>query len=347
MRKMKTGLIGMLVLLLVALAACGNSGSSGAGGSVEGESSSEGTSGTGGSGNSDSGGSKEPIKIGIVASLSGALEAYGNQTLHGFKLGIQYATDGTNKVNGHPIKIIAEDGEAKADVGIKQATKLLNEDKVDFLVGASSSAVALAIEPLAEQNKTIMVVEPAVADSITGKGFNKYIFRTARNSSQDAAAAAAAIAEEGVTIATLAPDYAFGHDGVEAFKREAEKRGAKIILEEYADPKATDFTANIQKIIDAKPDYLWVTWAGANTPWKQIQDMKVQDKGIKLSTGAPNIAALKTMKAAVGMVGFTVYYHKLPDNEVNDWLIEQTKKKYDTVPDLFTPGGMSAAISIV
>lgn len=337
MKRMKTGFIGLLVFLLVVLAACGISKQTGSGG-VAGES---------GSSSGEENASKDPIKIGLIAATSGALEAYGKQTVRGFKMGIQYATDGTNKVNGHPIEIIVEDGEGKAEVAIKQATKLLGEEKVDFLVGTTSSAAALAILPLAKQYKTIMVVEPAVADSITGKYFNEYIFRTARNSSQDAAAAAAAIAEEGVTIATLAPDYAFGHDGVEAFKREAEERGAKVILEEYADPKSTDFTAHIQKIIDADPDYLWVTWAGANTPWKQIQDMKVQAKGIKLSTGAPNIAALKTMKAAVGMVGFTVYYYTLPDNEVNDWLIQQTKKQYHKVPDLFTPGGMSAAIAIV
>src|SRR5699024_4477387 len=124
--------------------------------------------------------------------------------------------------------------------------------------------------------------------------------------------------------------------------------GADVIHEEYADPAATDFTANIQKIIEKDPDYLFVVWAGANTPWNQIADMKVQDQGIKITTGAPDIAALSTMKPLVGMEGFTVYYHTLPDNEVNDWLVEEHKKRFDgDVPDLFTPGGMSAAIAIV
>ena len=120
------------------------------------------------------------------------------------------------------------------------------------------------------------------------------------------------------------------------------------MLEEYADPAATDFTSNIQKIIDAKPDYLFVVWAGANSPWKQISDMKVQEKGIKISTGAPDIAALATMEPLVGMEGFTVYYHDLPKNKINDWLVTEHKKRFNgDVPDLFTPGGMSAAISIV
>jgi branched-chain amino acid transport system substrate-binding protein len=303
--------------------------------------------------NQNAGGSKntennQPIKIGVLASKTGALETYGKQTLRGFELGLDYATNNTMKVDGRKIQFIVEDTETKPDVAVQKATKLLEEDKVDFLVGSSSSADTLAVMPLAQEYKKIMVVEPAAADSITGADFNKYIFHSARNSSQDAVAGAAAIAKKGVKIATLAPDYSFGRDGVAAFKEAAQKLGAKIVAEEYAPPTATDFTSNIQKIIDAKPDYLFVTWAGANTPWKQIADMKVQEKGIKISTGAPDIAALSTMAPLVGMEGFTVYYYDLPKNKINDWLVSEHKKRFNgEVPDLFTPGGMSAAISIV
>lgn len=291
---------------------------------------------------------KEPIKIGVLASKTGALESYGKQTLRGFELGLEYATEGKMEVAGRKIEFIVEDTETKPEVAVQKATKLLEEDKVDFLVGSSSSADTLAVLPLAEEYQKIMVVEPAAADSITGSEFNKYIFHSARNSSQDAVAGAAAIAKKGVKIATLAPDYSFGRDGVAAFKEAAVKLGAKIVKEEYADPAATDFTSNIQKIIDAKPDYLFVVWAGANSPWKQIADMKLQEKGIKISTGAPDIAALSTMEPLVGMEGFTVYYHDLPKNKINDWLVEEHKKRFNgEVPDLFTPGGMSAAISIV
>lgn len=294
------------------------------------------------------GSEKDPIKIGVLASQTGGLESYGKQTIRGFELGLDYATDGTMEVAGRKVEFIVEDTETKPEVAVQKATKLLEDDKVDFLVGSSSSGDTLAVLPLAEEYETIMIVEPAAADSITEGEFNEYIFRTARNSSQDAVAGAAAIAKEGVKIATLAPDYSFGRDGVAAFKEAAEELGAEIIHEEYADPQATDFTSNIQKIINAKPDYLFVVWAGANTPWNQIADMKVQEKGIKISTGAPDIPALSTMEALIGMEGFTVYYHELPDNEVNDWLVKEHKKRFNgDLPDLFTPGGMSAAIAIV
>lgn len=290
----------------------------------------------------------EVIKIGVLASLTGALESYGKQTRQGFELGLEYATGGTMEVAGKKLEVVFEDTETKPEVSVQKATKLLEEDGVDFLVGSSSSGDTLAVLPLAEEYEKIMIVEPAVADSITGEEFNPYIFRTARNSSQDAVAGAAAIAGPGVKIATFAPDYSFGWDGIEAFKQAAVNLGAEIVVEEYADPDATDFTSNLQKVIDAQPDYLFVVWAGANSPWNQIADLKIQEKGIKISTGAPDIPALKTMNALVGMEGFSVYYHTLPDNEINDWLVEEHKKRYDgEVPDLFTPGGMTAAIAIV
>ncbi|WP_100403280.1 substrate-binding domain-containing protein [Bacillus sp. FJAT-42315] len=306
------------------------------------------SSDTNSGGDSNGGNSEEPIKVGVLASLTGGLEAYGKQTVNGFELGLDYATDGTQEVAGRKIEFIVEDTETKPEVAVQKATKLLEEDEVDFLVGSSSSGDTLAVLPLAEEYEKIMIVEPAVADSITGSEFNPYIFRTARNSSQDAIAGAAAIAKKGVKIATLAPDYSFGRDGIKAFKEAATKLGAEIVHEEYADQKATDFTSNIQKIIDAKPDYLFVVWAGANSPWNQISDMKLQEKGIKISTGAPDIAALSLMKPLVGMEGFTVYYHELPNNDVNKWLVEEHKKRFDgQVPDLFTPGGMTSAMAIV
>lgn len=291
---------------------------------------------------------EDTVKIGVLASLTGPLETYGKQTVAGFELGLEYATEGTNEVAGKKVEFVVEDTETKPDVAVRKATKLLEEDNVDFLVGSSSSGDTLAVLPLTEEYEKIMVVEPAVADSITGENWNRFIFRTGRNSSQDAVAGAAAISEKNVKIATFAQDNAYGREGIEAFKEGAEKLGAKIVNEQYADPNSTDFTANIQSIINAKPDYLYIVWAGSNAPWKQLKDMRLEEQGIKLSTAAQDIASLKTMDSLIGMNGFSIYYHSLPNNKVNDWLVEEHKKKFDgEVPDLFTAGGMTAAISII
>lgn len=341
--KKKLWFVLLFAMVLVISAACSKS-DEGDASSSEKETPSN-TTPVSGDASSEEGGT---IKIGVLASLTGALESYGKQTKQGFELGLEYATGGTLEVAGKKIEVVYEDTETKPEVAVQKATKLLEEDEVDFLVGSSSSGDTLAVLPLAEEYEKIMIVEPAVADSITGSEFNPYIFRTARNSSQDAVAGAAAIAGPGVKIATFAPDYSFGWDGVEAFKKAAEDLGAEIIIEEFADPAATDFTSNLQKIIEADPDYMFVVWAGANSPWNQIADLKMQEKGIKISTGAPDIPALSIMEPLVGMEGFSVYYHTLPDNEINDWLVKEHKARYNgEVPDLFTPGGMTAAIAIV
>jgi branched-chain amino acid transport system substrate-binding protein len=291
---------------------------------------------------------KEPIKIGVLTTKTGILEAYGNQMLKGFYIGLDYATNGTREINGHPIEVIEKDTQTDPQVAVQKATELFEDENVDILVGSASSGDTLAVLPLAEAYQKIMIVEPAVADSITGSEWNPYIFRTGRNSSQDAVAGAAAIASAGTKIAVLAPNYAFGLDGAAAFKEAAEALGAEIVLEEYPAPDATDFTANIQKVIDADPDYLFVIWAGANAPWRAINDMGVADRGITVSTGAPDIAALSTMENLIGMEGFTVYHHTLPSNAVNDFLVEEHQKRHDgEVPDLFTPGGMASAIAAV
>jgi len=294
---------------------------------------------------------KKPIKIGIATSLTGALESYGKQTINGFELGLDYATQGKKEVAGRPLQVVIEDTTTKPDVAKQKALKLLEEDKVDILVGSASSADALAILPLAQEYKRVMVVEPAVADSITGAQWNKYIFRTGRNSSQDALAVAAAIAasKAGATVAVLAQDYAFGRDGAAAFVKAGEQKGLKTVLQEFAPMNATDFTAHIQRIINAKPDYLYVIWAGsANTPWKQMMDMKLPARGIKIMTGAPDLAALKAMWGMEGQEGYCVYYYGLPKNKVNDWLVEEHKKRFNgQPPDLFTPGGFAAAAAIV
>lgn len=343
-RALYLGLVLLSLLLVFSLAACGgNSGTS----SEPKESASSDTPKESGT-TAPKEEPKEPIKIGVLTSQTGILEAYGNQMLKGFYIGLDYATNGTREIDGRPIIVIEKDTQTDPQVAVQRATELFEDDNIDILVGAASSGDTLAVLPLAEAYERIMIVEPAVADSITGEFWNPYIFRTGRNSSQDAVAGAAAIASPGKKIAILAPNYAFGLDGAAAFKEAAEALGAEIVLEEYPAPDATDFTANVQKIISAKPDYLFVIWAGANSPWRTLDDMGVSDRGITISTGAPDIAALYSMENLIGMEGFTVYHHTLPNNPVNDHLVAEHKKRHNgEVPDLFTAGGMASAMAAV
>jgi branched-chain amino acid transport system substrate-binding protein len=296
-----------------------------------------------------------PIKIGVVQGITGALEVYAKQMLTGFRMGLEYATGGKMEVAGRKIELIVEDDQLKPDVAKRLVTKLYGDDKVDLVVGTTSSAAALAVLPVAQEFKKLLIVEPAVADSITGEHWNRYIFRTGRNSGQDAIANALAVARPGVSLATIAQDYAFGRDGVAAYKAAVEKLGAKLVHEEYTPREATDFTAPIQKIIAALkdkpgPKYVFVIWAGKGGPFPQLVANRLDKHGITLTSGGNVLDVLKAWKAMnlEGMVGGAYYYYEVPRNPVNDWLVAEHKKRFNNEPpDFFTAGGFAAAVAAV
>ncbi|MBQ0935412.1 substrate-binding domain-containing protein [Ideonella paludis] len=290
------------------------------------------------------------IRIAHIHSKTGPLEAYGKQTALGFKMGLEYATGGTMMVAGKKLVVIEKDDQGKPDLGKNLLAAAYSDDKADLAVGPTSSGVALAMLPVAEEYKKILLVEPAVADSITGEKWNKYIFRTGRNSSQDAISNAVALDKAGVTIATLAQDYAFGRDGVKAFK-EAVKT-AKIVHEEYLPTTTTDFTAGAQRLIDALKDkpgrkVIWVIWAGGGGNPFKIADLDLKRYGIEIATGGNILPAMASYKQFPGMEGATYYYFGIPKNPVNEWLVANHYKQFKQPPDFFTAGGMTAAIAVV
>ncbi len=288
------------------------------------------------------------IKIAHIYSKTGPLEAYGKQTAVGFMMGLDYATNGTMLVAGKKLVVIEKDDQGKPDLGKSLLAAAYGDDKVDIAVGPTASPVALAMLPVAEEYKKILLIEPAVADSITGDKWNKYIFRTGRNSSQDAISNAVALDKTGVTIATLAQDSAFGRDGVKAF-REAVKK-AKIVHEEYLPPATSDFTAGGQRLIDKLKDLpgrkvIFIIWAGGN-PFK-IADMDLTRYGIEIATGGNILPAMTAYKQFPGMEGAAYYYFGIPKNPVNEALVAQHYKQFKTPPDFFTAGGFSAAMAVV
>jgi len=288
------------------------------------------------------------IKIAHIYSKTGPLEAYGKQTATGFMMGLDYATGGTMMVAGKKLVVIEKDDQGKPDLGKSQLAAAYGDDKADLAVGPTASPVALAMLPVAEEYKKILLVEPAVADSITGEKWNKYIFRTGRNSSQDAIANAVALDKAGITIATMAQDSAFGRDGVKAFKEAIKK--AKVVHEEFLPPATTDFTAGAQRLIDKLKDQpgrkvIFIIWAGGN-PFK-IADMDLKRHGIEIATGGNILPAMTAYKQFPGMEGAAYYYFGIPKNPVNEAMVAQHYKQFKSPPDFFTAGGFSAAMAVV
>jgi branched-chain amino acid transport system substrate-binding protein len=295
----------------------------------------------------------QDIKIALITDKTGALEAYAKQTQAGFMMGLEYATGGTMSILGRKIVVIEKDSQLKPDVAKSQLAAAFGDDKVDLAVGPTGSGSALAMLPVAEEYKKILIVEPAVADSITGDKWNRYVFRTGRNSTQDAVAGAVALPAD-AQIAMLAQDYAFGRDGVKAFKDTLAAVGSKaqIIHEEYVPQATTDFTAPAQRMFDVLKDkkgtrIIAIIWAGAH-PATKIHDLKPERFGIILAPGGNILPVMKGWKDLAGAEGAIYYYYGFPKNKMNEWLVAEHRKRFaGTPPDFFTAGGMAAAVAAV
>lgn len=291
------------------------------------------------------------FKVALIAGKTGIMESYARETEAGFMLGLEYLTKGTMAINGRKIKVIVKDDQSKPDLGRTLLAEAYGDDRVDIAVGTTSSGSALAMLPVAKEYKKVLIIEPAVADAITGDKWNKYIFRTARSSMQDALAAASTL--KGGSIGFLTQDYAFGRDAIKAGKEALAATGssAKVVHEEYAPLATTDFTASSQRLFDAlkdkpQPRILQIVWAGPN-PMNKIADLRPERHGIVLSPGGNILPVMKTWKNFAGTQGTIYYYYDFPKNKMNDWFVAEHTKRFKAPPDMFTAGGMAAAGAVV
>lgn len=291
------------------------------------------------------------FKVALIAGKTGLMEAYARETETGFMLGLEYLTNGTMAINGRKIKVIVKDDQSKPDLGRTLLAEAYGDDRVDIAVGTTSSGSALAMLPVAQEYKKVLIIEPAVADAITGDKWNKYIFRTARSSMQDALAAASLL--KNGSVGFLTQDYAFGRDAIKAGKEALAATGsnARVVHEEYAPLSTTDFTASSQRLFDAlkdkpQPRILQIVWAGPN-PMNRIADLKPERYGIVLSPGGNILPVMKTWKNFAGTQGAIYYYYDFPKNRMNDWFVKEHMKRFKAPPDMFTAGGMAAAGAVV
>ena len=294
------------------------------------------------------------LKIALIAGKTGALEAYAKQTEAGFMLGLEYLTKGTMMWEGRKIVVSVKDDQLKPDLARSLLEQAYADEKVDIAVGTTSSAAALAMLQIAQDYKKVLLVEPAVADVITGARWNRYIFRTGRNSTQDAYAAAAAFPKEGeVYVATLAQDYAFGKDGVAALKTAlgAIRPNVKVVAEEYAPQNTTDFTAYAQRLFDALKDkpgrkFISIIWAGPH-PLPKIAALNPGRYNIELMPGGNILPVMQLYKDYPGMEGAIYYYWGFPQNDMNKWLVAEHQNRFNSPPDFFTAGGFAAASAVL
>src|SRR6266536_706563 len=290
--------------------------------------------------------SASTVKVGIIYSRTGALSGFGNEYAQGFRLGLKYATKGTNKVNGHKLQVTYVDDATDAAKAVAAGKDLIGQG-YKILGGSTSSGVALQMGALAAQNKILFVSGAAASDLITG--LNRYTFRSGRQSYQDVLDASAFIprAQVGKKVVVFAEDTAFGASNVNAVRAVFGGKGHTVssILVPF---NASDLTPFAQRLKNANADLVFVAWAGPNAlqMWQSLQQ-----QGVPKSTQVVTGLAQRNGYASFGPVAgglklISHYVYQAPKNKVNDWMVKQMRK-FGQVPDLFTPDGFVTAELIV
>jgi branched-chain amino acid transport system substrate-binding protein len=293
-----------------------------------------------------------PIRIGVVTDLSKNLKYYGEMEVSGLKAGIDYATNGTFEVAGRKIEILPpKDDEGNPEKGAQLARELIEKDGADILQCCASSSVALAVIEVAKQFQKIVMIDPAASPAITGTNFNQYIFRTGRNTNQDAATAGPYLVQNvGKEFVQIAPDTDFGKGSAASWRSTIEKAGGTWPCDDVLIPAdTTDFTPYLQKVLDCPAKVLFVTWAGASfVPlFKQMQEQGLFEEKTVATGFGDNASLPQVYQNAIGTVGMIAYHYTLPKTKVNDWLVAYYKQHHNRPPDLFDAGGMAAGIAIV
>jgi branched-chain amino acid transport system substrate-binding protein len=290
--------------------------------------------------------SASSYNVGIIYSRTGLLAAYGAEYVEGLKFGLQYATNGTGKVNGKKINLTYVDDKTDAATAVSAAKDLIGQG-TKIIAGTVSSGIALQLAPLAAQNHVLSISGPAASDAITG--LNKYTFRSGRETLQDVYTAASFLGKEtGKKVVVFDQDSVFGHGNYAAVKAVLGSKGHHV--SEISVPlTATDFTPFAQQAKQANADLLFVAWAGttAGAMWKALDQQGAFASSTKIVTGLAERATWSTMGAQATKIQFLSHYvYTAPKNKVNDYLVKQMRKR-GQVPDLFTPDGFVAAEMIV
>jgi branched-chain amino acid transport system substrate-binding protein len=282
--------------------------------------------------------------VGIVYSRTGLLSAYGAEYVEGLKLGLKYATKGTNTVNGKKINLTLMDDKTDPATAVNDAKGLIGQG-YKILAGSVSSGVALQVAPLAAQNQVLFISGPAASDAITG--VNKYTFRSGRQTLQDVETVASFLKGSGKKVVVFDQDSVFGHGNYAAVKAIVGSKGHQV--SEITVPlTATDFTPFAQKAKQANADLVFVAWAGttAGAMWNALDQQGVFN-GPDVVTGLAEHATWSALGPVATKIHYLSHYvYNAPKNKVNDWLVKQMRKR-GQLPDLFTPDGFNAALMIV
>ena len=287
---------------------------------------------------------QKTVKIGFVSTFSGPVAAIGNDMRNSFELGLDHLG---RKLGGMPVEVIYEDDQLKPDVGVQKTQKLIESDKVDFVVGYIWSNVLLAsLKPLVD-SKTFTIVTNAGPSQVAGEQCSPYVFSTSWNNDQTPQAVGLYMNQKAVKTAFLiGPNYAAGKDMLEGV---ASTFKGKIVGRELTRwPDQLDFSTELSKARAAKPDAIFAFYPGGAGIQFITQYSQSGLKGqIPLYTAftIDDLSLPRLKDLAVGIPGAQQWVNDLP-NPTNKKYVADYKAKYKSSPSFYGSQTYDAAALI-
>ena len=287
----------------------------------------------------------DPIKIGVVTTLTTGAAVLGNEVADAATLAVENLG---GEMAGRPVTLIIEDDGLNADGGRQKTEKLIRQDKVDFLTGYVWSHVLLASQKVARDGGTILISTNAGPSQMAGKGCHEKFFGMRGQGDLMSEALGEALTKNGVKkIYTMAPNYAAGKDVVAGMERTF---GGEIVGRDFtkwgSDPQL-DFSAELSKVAASDAEALFVFYPGRTATFlKQFDQSGLAKKVDLYSVYMLDQTVLPTLQGADLSValGTTLvdYWYPQMDNAANAKFVETFKAKYDRLPSNYAAAAYDA-----
>ena len=276
---------------------------------------------------------QKTIMIGFISTFSGPTAAIGNDMRNSFELGLDHHG---RKLGGLPVEVIYEDDQQKPEVGVQKTQKLIESDKVDFIVGYIWSNVLVAsLKPLVD-SKTITIDTNAGASQLSGALCSPYVFSTSYNNDQMPQAMGLYMNQKGIKKAFLiGPNYAAGKDMLQGMRNTF--KGEIVGQEMTRWPDQLDFSAELSKAREAKPDAIFGFYpggAGVQFITQYVQaGLRAQIPLYTVGT-FDELSVPRLKDLAVGIAGAQEWVNDLP-NEANKKFVADYIAKYKSRPSYY------------
>ena len=206
----------------------------------------------------------EPVRIGFDDTLTGTYAANGKNTLIGCQLAVEQI-NASGGILGRPVELLVEDSTSgDAGTAVQKARKLIDRDRVSFLLGNVNSALSLAIGQVTNEKGIVHIVPGGHTDAVTGTSCHWNVFRVCNTTQMEAAAVAAELIKIGKRWYYITPDYAYGHTLQDGLQKEASKLGGTTAGADLAPLGTTDYSSYLIKAQAAGPDVIVFLTQGAD-----------------------------------------------------------------------------------